>query len=114
MKNKKIILVAILIILIAIAFFIIEKTPPKYNNDSFDKVRSFLSCAKEGETIGASGMPNSCCSGLKLVGGWPGGYNGDCALLPPPGGLSTCAKCGDDICDTANRENKCNCPEDCK
>lgn len=71
-------------------------------------------CAKEGETIGAQGMPESCCSGLKPVGGWPGGYEGDCSILPPPTGLSICANCGNGICETNNGENKCNCPEDCE
>jgi hypothetical protein len=71
------------------------------------------SCAKEGEKIGAVGMPSSCCAGLKEVGGWSGGYNGDCSLPPPPTGLSICANCGDGICDTYNGENKCNCSQDC-
>ncbi|MCX6796216.1 MAG: hypothetical protein NTW06_01835 [Candidatus Falkowbacteria bacterium] len=66
-------------------------------------------CAKEGEVIGSVGMPASCCEGLKPLG--PGGYNGDCSIPAPPGGLAHCARCGDKIC--GNGENKCTCPEDC-
>lgn len=69
-------------------------------------------CAKEGETIGA-GMPKICCQGLKVVGGWPGGYDGDCSLPAPPTGLSICSDCGDGNCNIKTGENKCNCPEDC-
>lgn len=72
-----------------------------------------LLCVKEGETIGAAEMPEICCAGLKPVGGWPGGYQGDCSLPSPPTGLSICSNCGNGTCDTFNGENKCNCPEDC-
>ena len=69
-------------------------------------------CAKEGETIGASSMPGSCCSGLTPLGRLPDGYDGDCTKPQPPTGLSVCGKCGDGICNN-NFEGKCNCPEDC-
>jgi len=71
-------------------------------------------CAQEGETIGALDTPEFCCSGLKAVGGWPGGYEGDCSLPPPPTGLSVCSNCGNRICNIENGENKCNCPQDCQ
>jgi hypothetical protein len=83
-------------------------------NDFPSNAEPPLQCAKEGKTIGASSMPSSCCSGLKAVGGWGGGYDGDCKLPPRPTGLSICAKCGNDTCDVDNGENKCNCEEDCK
>ncbi len=104
MANKKIIqgiLVVVVLIVIVTLFMIIPKTQE-------------VKCAKEGETIGAQGMPEVCCSDLKPAGGWPGGYEGDCFILPPPTGLSTCINCGNSICDISNGENKCNCPEDCK
>jgi len=113
MKTKKNIIVVILLLtfLFLGAFLFLNK---KQGNDFFDNIESSLSCGKEGEAIGASNMPNSCCSGLKSLGGWPGGYNDDCDKLPPPGGLSICTKCGNNQCETYNSENKCNCPEDCR
>lgn len=69
-------------------------------------------CAGLGKTIGSKGMPKVCCSGLNLMAGWEGGYQGDCKL-PPPGGLAVCSDCGNGACDLGNGENKCNCPEDC-
>lgn len=69
-------------------------------------------CAEIGEMTGAKDMPKMCCSGLTPMGGWPGGYQGKCSL-PAPGGLATCPDCGNDVCDTNNGENECNCPKDC-
>ena len=75
---------------------------------------SFIkTCAEEGQTIGAESMPSVCCKGLKAVGGWPGGYTGDCSLLPPPTGLLICSNWGNKVCEIDNGENKCNCPQDC-
>lgn len=71
-------------------------------------------CGKEGKAAGSQGLPDICCSGLKSVGGWPGGYSGDCSVTPPPTGLSICSKCGDSFCNFNTGENKCNCAEDCK
>ncbi|MEA2064697.1 MAG: hypothetical protein U9O66_00145 [Patescibacteria group bacterium] len=67
-------------------------------------------CAKEGETIDAQVI---CCNGLKAIGGWPGGYEGDCSLPAPPTGLKICSNCGDGNCNINTGENRCNCPEDC-
>jgi len=103
--NKKLIygiLVVVVLVLIATLFMIAPKKTQE------------IKCAKEGETIGAQGMPEICCSGLKPVGGWPGGYEGDCSIPPPPTGLSICTNCGDGICNVDTGENKCNCPEDCR
>ncbi|PIU98649.1 hypothetical protein COS61_00235, partial [Candidatus Wolfebacteria bacterium CG03_land_8_20_14_0_80_40_12] len=67
-------------------------------------VQPSLSCAKEGEQIGASGMPLKCCEGLmESNGGGPGGL----------GGLKICFNCGDNFCDTNYGEHKGNCPKDC-
>lgn len=86
----------------------------KFNYKDFPELTKETSiCATEGETIGAQGMPLICCPGLKPVGGWPGGYQGDCSIPPPPTGLNICANCGNKICESNNGENKCNCPEDC-
>ena len=104
MRNKKII-IFIIVVILALTIGVVY---------IFNNVQSSLQCAKEGETIGASGMPSSCCSSLKAVGGWPGGYSGDCTLPPPPTGLGICVQCGDGKCDINNGENKCNCKEDCK
>lgn len=116
MTNKKLILGIItfilIIVVIAIYYSYIQKpvsTVTEINDNIIDEV-----CAKEGETIGAQGMPKVCCSGLKPVGGWPGGYQGDCSIPPPPTGLSICTNCGNGICNIDTRENKCNCPKDCK
>ena len=70
-------------------------------------------CAGSGDTIGAAGMPERCCDGLTAVGGWPGGYAGDCSFPPPPTGLVTCSACGDGACSPGTGENHCNCPGDC-
>jgi hypothetical protein len=116
MRNKKIITLSLvtIILLVTIVAFLAIKNKPERNNTLLNNTQSSLQCAKEGETIGASGMPSSCCSDLKAVGGWSGGYNGDCKLPPPPTGLNTCTACGDNKCDIKNGENKCNCEEDCK
>lgn len=114
MKNKKIIIPIIFFIFIfsiVIIFFII-KNKPKQNNDFLENVNSSLFCAKEGKTIGASGLPSSCCSGLKPLSVMPDGYDGDCSSPQPPTGLSVCVNCGDGVCNN-NYEGKCNCPADC-
>ena len=69
-------------------------------------------CSEEGDTIPTNHF--ICCDGLKAVGGWPGGYKGNCSVPPPPTGLSICTKCGDGKCNPKTGENKCNCPVDCK
>jgi len=48
------------------------------------------------------------------MGGFRGGYQGECDVLPPPTGINTCSNCGDGYCDTYNGENKCNCSQDCQ
>jgi hypothetical protein len=103
--NKK-----ILIILIIIGALVMAGGICYWQKDNINKL---IYCAKEDKTIGAEGMPSACCMGLKAVGGWPGGYDGDCSLLPPPTGLSICSNCGNKICEENHGENKCNCPEDC-
>lgn len=70
-------------------------------------------CANLGETINAQSMPDICCSGLKPMGGFKGGYQGNCNEFPPPSGLNICSDCGNNICDIEFGENKCNCPNDC-
>lgn len=125
MKNKKIILATvflILLFLITAVIFLLKnnqnmnifllKNNRKQNNEILKNDQPSLLCAKEGETIGASDTPTACCSGLKLIKGAPDGSDGDCSLSEPLTGLSTCAKCGDGICNN-NYEGKCNCPEDC-
>lgn len=110
MKKTIIIITTIigLIIILAIGgIYLFTKEKPTPITES-------LPCAKEGEVIRAQGMPEICCSGLKPIGGWPGGYQGDCSIPPPPTGLSICSDCGDGFCNTKTGENKCNCPEDCK
>jgi hypothetical protein len=116
MKNNKIIILAIIFIvltlIIGVVFIFLTKKSTIKNDDFINNMQSSLSCAEEGETIGASGMPKSCCSNLKPLGGMPNGYDGDCTKLQPPTGLSICANCGDGICNS-NYEGKCNCPADC-
>lgn len=110
--NKKIGILIIFVILLAILVMLlfVSQTNKIPVNVASNKI---FSCAKEGEAIGAEDMPESCCAGLKAVGGWPGGYQGDCTLPSPPTGLKICTKCGDGICDIKNGENKCNCSGDC-
>jgi len=104
--NKK-----ILIILIIVGVLVVAGGVCWWQKNNINKP---IYCAKDGETIGAEGMPSVCCTGLKAMGGWPGGYNEDCSLLPSPTGLSICSNCGNKICEENNGENKCNCSEDCK
>lgn len=70
-------------------------------------------CANEGGSAGTLNSPEFCCSGLKLMEGWSGGYDGDCALTPTSTDTKICSNCGNLVCDINNGENKCNCPEDC-
>jgi len=76
-------------------------------------VKSNVTCAKEGETIGScANCVQQCCGGLKAMARLK---NGDkCINFPAPGSGATCSKCGDGICDKQNNEDECNCPEDCK
>lgn len=69
-------------------------------------------CAQEGQEGDVHGK--SCCEGLTSV-----SINnvplssGMCpSVLPSYGTQFYCIKCGDGICGL--KENKCNCPEDCK
>lgn len=106
MNKKIIIIVSVVVILLLAGIFLVSRDRSQ-NNDFFDKSQF---CAKEGEAIGAQGMPSSCCSGLKPLG--QGSDVDNCALPPLPTGLSICAPCGDEICNS-NYESKCNCPADC-
>jgi hypothetical protein len=68
-------------------------------------------CAREGEEGDVSGK--NCCEGLIGVAinnvPLPSGL---CpSVLPSYGTQFYCIKCGDGIC--GEKENKCNCPEDC-
>jgi len=106
---KKILIVILIVtVVLLIAYYLISQKDILFNS-----ISPAASCAKEGDPIGASSMPKSCCTGLKPAGGWPGGYSGDCTLPPPPSGLSICTNCGDNKCDIHDGENKCNCPGDC-
>lgn len=106
MNKKKIIIVSILIILILIGTccFLIY----------FSQIRHFyydnFTCGQEGQIVGASGMPITCCRGLKSISGsYP---SEDCNQIST-GGLQICSNCGNKICESKTWENKCNCPEDC-
>jgi len=90
-----------------------DKCPQGFHKGWWAPSSSEQNCAQEGQTLGAQGMPDSCCSGLKRLWGHPGWYSGDCSALPVPGGLSMCSRCGDTICNKDTGENKCNCTEDC-
>ncbi|MCX6722484.1 MAG: hypothetical protein NT094_00245, partial [Candidatus Staskawiczbacteria bacterium] len=85
---------------------------PEYYAKCVDSKCKKVECSGEGDAIVLGTM--ACCNGLKAVGGWPGGYTGDCSLPSPPTGLSICTKCGDGVCNTKTGENKCNCSTDCK
>ena len=112
--NKKIIIfsLVVIILLAVVGIFFIGKKKRAYDNVFSDNTKTSLFCAKEGEVIGATGMPRACCSGFKALDGLPNGYDGVCSKPQPPTGLSMCASCGDGICNN-NYEGKCNCPTDC-
>ena len=116
MRNKKIIILLAVVILVVITgavFVFTTNKPTKQNNNFFDNVQSFLSCAKEGEGVRASGagFPRGCCSGVKAMYGYA---QADCSAPGLPGDIGTCSICGNGSCETRNNEHKCNCPEDCK
>jgi hypothetical protein len=69
-------------------------------------------CANEGDKVRESGagFPTKCCSNLKPMYGYA---REDCSLPGIEGDIGKCSNCGNDICETKNNENKCNCPEDC-
>ena len=76
-------------------------------------------CAKADEPInypvGASKvLPDICCEGLKGISAYII-ENDECEIITG-GSFLICMPCGNGICETINsfRENKCNCPEDCK
>ncbi len=51
---------------------------------NWQNLKPSLTCAKEGERIGAEDMPTRCCSGLKPVGSKP--------FSEAPSGLSICSR----------------------
>lgn len=102
MMNKKIVHgILILLILSVIGIVFIDdygqrKSQPPEN----------ISCAKEGETQGATG----CCEGLiPKTASEVNEATGECIDY----WHLVCLKCGDGVCNN-KYENYCNCPEDCK
>ena len=76
-------------------------------------------CAKANEAINFSAgtdknLPDICCGGLKGISAYII-ENDECEIITG-GSFLICMPCGNGICETINsfRENKCNCPEDCK
>lgn len=69
-----------------------------------------VACGKEGQIIGIAGSPDTCCKGLKGL--WSN--DDDNCNSPSIGGLQVCSHCGNGTCEQKNRENRCNCPEDCR
>ena len=109
MKNKKLLVTLIVIaVVVVVAVVAAIFVSIKYLSEED------LGCAAESETVGPAGMPKLCCEGLTSMGGFRGGYQGECDVLPPPTGINTCSNCGDGYCDTYNGENKCNCSQDCQ
>ena len=89
-----------------------------YASIFFPKIKNFFaakfSCGKVGEIVGAAGLPENCCDGLKKI-AEPEikNYDKNCNFVGAPGGLQICANCGNEICEPKNWENKCNCAVDC-
>lgn len=125
MKPTKFVILIILIISISIgAVYIyslkntevsINKTPELEENDKISLSKNLeqpIQCAQEGESIGTcvNCMPK-CCENLNPMPNLK--YDGVCTNLPAPGSGATCSACGNNICDTQNNEDECNCPEDC-
>jgi hypothetical protein len=85
-----------------------------------------LPCTTEGNHWDAKSEPGgSCCPGLVGIpygvtptsecdACTPDGVNPECANPPPLTEIgSVCTPCGDGVCETADGENGCNCPQDC-
>ena len=84
----------------------------------FPKIKNFFiakfSCGKVGEIIGAAGLPEKCCDGLKNISGAEIKHYDENCNACNFGGLQICANCGNGICEPENWENKCNCAVDCE
>ena len=71
-------------------------------------IKEKINCRDENYECTIEDIP--CCSGLKGVLLTYEDEEGQC--FPPVPCGSICLPCGNDVCD--ERENRCNCPEDCK
>ena len=99
MNKKTIIFIFIILIasLFGIGYYFIKNTSTK------------TACSLAGNTVPT---PNEiCCNGLKPLYGWE--YMEECIAFQDTG-LLICSPCGNSVCDTEYKENKCNCPDDCK
>lgn len=125
MKNKGIIIVAAVIVILLSVFLVLktQTVPVENKNESvvnpvpvinyINEVKPDLSCAKAGEVIGTCvGCVSKCCEGLRGMSRLK--YDGKCIAFPAPGLGATCSKCGDGICNKQTAEDECNCPVDCK
>lgn len=69
-------------------------------------------CIKQG--VRADFLFSVCCAGLKPLVALPPPVGATCVPPPPGPAIGECwPSCGDKVCD-AQRENRCNCPADCR
>jgi len=69
-------------------------------------------CIKQG--VRADFLFSVCCAGLKPLMALPPPVGATCVPPPPGPAIGECwPSCGDKVCD-AQRENRCNCPADCR
>ena len=72
-----------------------------------------MPCTKEGGRIGdCPGCIIRCCKGSMPI--FDQVINGKCTEHSTPGAGGYCSNCGNDICESQQLEDSCNCPEDCK
>ncbi len=70
-------------------------------------------CIKEGKRIGnCAGCIIRCCKGLMPI--FDQAIDGKRGELPSIGSGGYCSDCGNNICESDQLEDSCNCPEDCK
>ena len=86
----------------------------KENSEGLWNVDFFESpCTKEGEKIGdCAGCIVRCCKGSMPM--FDQVVDGKCQKLSTPGSGGFCSNCGNNICESDQLEDSCNCPEDCK
>ena len=84
-----------------------EGTEGLWNADYFT-----VPCTKEGEKIGeCAGCIVRCCKDSEPI--FDMVVDGQCTTTSSPGSVGYCSNCGNNICETKQLEDHCNCPKDC-
>lgn len=125
-KYKKIIAVSTITIVVIFAGIIGYKDRLKKNEQSQNQSLTENIISKSTDKIGSKTCvtageayyprKEACCDGLTTIFGYES-VNGECLCTEKDnncGGAPICAPCGNKKCEKEFREDKCNCPVDCK